>query len=82
VSCSLRAGEEEEASTWAYWGRSAQVPPGLHFTFRPATWPSFIAVVEPPSTSVSGPTSSSLPVADYSTSSSTAGWGRVPVLQL
>jgi hypothetical protein len=42
----------------------------------------FVAVVEPPSTSVGGPTSSSLPIANYSTSSSATSWGRVPVLQL
>jgi hypothetical protein len=81
VSCSL-GGEEEAASAWAYWGHSTQVPPGVHSTFRPTMWPSFITVVEPPSTSAGGPMSSSLRAAGYSTSSSTVSWGRVSVLQL
>jgi hypothetical protein len=38
MSCSLGGGEEEEASVWAYWGRSTQVSPSLHSTFRPVAW--------------------------------------------
>jgi hypothetical protein len=72
VSCSLGAGEEEEASAWAKRGRSTQVPHGLHSAFRPATWSPFITAVEIASTLGGGPTSSRLP----------AGWGRVSMLQL
>jgi hypothetical protein len=57
-------------------GHSAQVPPDLHSTFKLATQSPFVIAVEPPSTSIGGPTSSSLPVAGRSTSSSTVGWGR------
>jgi hypothetical protein len=63
-------------------GRFTQVPPGLHSTLRAVTWSPFITAVEPPSTSAGGPTSSCLPVAGCSTSSSATGWGRVSVLQL
>jgi hypothetical protein len=63
-------------------GCSTQVPPGLHSTFRPATWSTFVIAVEPASTLAGGPTCSHLPVAGCSTSSSTADWGRVSVLQL
>jgi hypothetical protein len=55
------AWRRKKRQAWAYWGHSAQVPPGLHSTFRPATWPPFVVAVEPPSTSTGGPTSSSLP---------------------
>jgi hypothetical protein len=82
MSCSPGGGEEEEASIWAKQGRSTQVPPGLHSAFWPAMLSPSVTAVEPPSTSVGGPTSSSLPVAGCSTSSSAAGWGRDPVLQL
>jgi hypothetical protein len=72
MSCSLGGGEEEETSTWDYWGCSNQVPLYLHSTFRPATLSPFIAAVEPPSTLAGGPTSSVLLGASCSTSSSTA----------
>jgi hypothetical protein len=82
VLCSLGGEDKEEVSAWAYLGCFAQVPPGLHSIFRPATWAPFIVAMEPPSTSAGGPTSSSLPVAGCSTSSSTAGWCSFLVLQL
>jgi hypothetical protein len=72
MSCSRGGGEEEEASVWAYCGRSAQGPPGLYSTFRPASRFPFITVVESPSTSAGGPTSSYVPMAGCSTSSSTS----------
>jgi hypothetical protein len=54
VSCLLGGGDEEEAFAWANWGRSTQVPPSLHSTLGPATWPPFIIAVEPLSTVVGG----------------------------
>jgi hypothetical protein len=80
VSYSLGGGEEEEAYAWAERGCSAQVSSSLHSAFMTATWPPFVTAVEPPSTSAGGPTSSHLPAAGCSTSSSASGWGRVSVL--
>jgi hypothetical protein len=63
-------------------GAPLQVSPGLHSTFRSAVWSPFIVAVDLASTSAGRSMSSHLPAAGCSTSSSTAGWGRVFVLQL
>jgi hypothetical protein len=73
-----RAHVEEERKM----RHTAQVPLGLHHSFRPATWSPFVSTMESPSTSVGGPTPSSLPIASCSTSSSAANWGGLPVFQL
>jgi hypothetical protein len=77
-----RARLEEERKKGHVPGPNRGTPPGLHSAFRPTMWSPFITAVEPASTSVGGPTSSHLPVASCSTSSSAAGWGRFFVLQL
>jgi hypothetical protein len=51
-------------------------------SFRPATWSPSVSAVKSLSTSAGGPMPSSLPVADCSTTSSTAYRGWLSVLQL
>jgi hypothetical protein len=61
-------------------------PPKYRLVYTPPSGqprgPPFIIAVESPSTSACGPTSSSLPAAGYSTSSSVANWGRFLMFQL
>jgi hypothetical protein len=70
---------EEERKKGPLPGPNGGAPPKYRLVYM---WSPFIAIVEPPSTSAGGPTSSRLPVASCSTSSSAADWGRVSVLQL
>jgi hypothetical protein len=46
--------------------------PHLHPSIKPAAWSSSVVAVEPPSTSANGIVPSGIPIAVYSTSSSTA----------
>jgi hypothetical protein len=76
---------EEERKKRPLLGPNGGAPPKYRLVYTPPSGqlraPSVIAV-EPLSTSVGGPTSSSLPATSCSTLSSAAGWGRVPMLQL
>jgi hypothetical protein len=83
----IRATKEEKkgkrAALGPSGGRSAQVPPGLHSTYRPAAWSSSsTAVVGLPYTSVGSSASASSPAVVCSTSSSIDCRARLPVLQL
>jgi hypothetical protein len=81
-----RARLKEERRKRPLSGPNGGAPPKYHLVYTlplgQPRGPPFVAAVAPASTSAGGPTFSRLPAAGYSTLSSTAGSGRVYVLQL